>query len=37
MKSSYEKIGKENFEGIKVKDGEKSILDRYDIDPCNTN
>jgi hypothetical protein len=37
MKSSYEKIGKENFERIKVEDGEKSILNRYNIDSCNIN
>jgi hypothetical protein len=37
MKSSYEKIGKENFKRIKVKGGEESILYRYDIDSYNTN
>jgi hypothetical protein len=36
MKSSYEKIGKEDFEGVRVKDGEESILYRYDIDSYNT-
>jgi hypothetical protein len=36
MKSSYEEIRKENFEEIRVKDGEESILYQYDIDPCNT-
>jgi hypothetical protein len=35
MKSSYEEIGKENFEGVKIKNDEESILYRYDIDPCN--
>jgi hypothetical protein len=35
MKSSYEKIGKEDFKEIRVKDGEESILYRYDIDSCN--
>jgi hypothetical protein len=37
MKSSYEKIGKEDFGGVKVKGGEESILNRYDIDSCNIN
>jgi hypothetical protein len=37
MKSSYEKIEKEDFEGVKTKGGEESILNRYDIDPCNIN
>jgi hypothetical protein len=37
MKSSYEEIGKEDFEGIRVKGGEESILNRYDIDACNIN
>ncbi len=36
MKSSYEKVGKEDFSGVRAKDGEESILYRYDIDPCNT-
>jgi hypothetical protein len=35
MKSSYEKIREEDFERIKIKDGEESILYRYDIDSCN--
>jgi hypothetical protein len=37
MKSSYEEIGKENFERVKAKGGEESILYRYDIDSCNIN
>jgi hypothetical protein len=36
MKSSYEEVEKEDFEGVRAKGGEKSILYRYDIDPCNT-
>jgi hypothetical protein len=32
MKSSYEEIGKEDFEKVKIKGGEESILNRYDID-----
>jgi hypothetical protein len=36
MKSSYEEIEEEDFEKIKVKGGEESILYRYDIDTCNT-
>jgi hypothetical protein len=35
MKSSYEEIGEEDFEGVKVKNGEESILYRYNIDSCN--
>jgi hypothetical protein len=35
MKSSYEEIGEENFERVRIKDGEESILYRYDIDFCN--
>ena len=35
MKSSYEEVGKD-FEKVKTKDGEKSILNRFGIDPCNT-
>jgi hypothetical protein len=35
MKSSYEKVEKD-FGKIKAKSGEKLILYRYDIDPCNT-
>jgi hypothetical protein len=37
MKSSYEEVGKEDFEGVKIKGGEESMLDRYDIDFCNIN
>jgi hypothetical protein len=37
MKSSYEEIGKEDFERIKVKIDEESILNRYDIDFYNIN
>jgi hypothetical protein len=32
MKSSYEKIEKEDFEKIKIKNGKESILYRHDID-----
>jgi hypothetical protein len=35
MKSSYEEI-KKDFNGIRTKSGEKSILNRFGIDPCNT-
>jgi hypothetical protein len=34
MKSSYEEVGKD-FERIKIKDGEESILNRFDIDSYN--
>jgi hypothetical protein len=36
MKSSYEKVRKD-FSGIKAKNGKESILNRFGIDPCNTN
>jgi hypothetical protein len=36
MKSSYEEVGGEDFDGVRAKGGEESILNRYGIDPCNT-
>jgi hypothetical protein len=35
MKSSYEESGKD-FGGVRAKSGEESILNRFGIDPCNT-
>jgi hypothetical protein len=35
MKSSYEEVEKD-FDRVKAKSGEESILYRYNIDPYNT-
>jgi hypothetical protein len=32
----YKEVEKEDFEGVRGKGGEESILYRYGIDPCNT-